>query len=146
MAKLAHVSRPSYRAALLSIVLALATLTGPIHVTDGDTIRAGPERIRLLGIDAPDGPSNGRCRPYSKPGAACDKARSGAATRSLRAAITRRMEIERVGRDRYGRTLALVLSSKGNLSCWQLRRGMAVYEAKWDNRHRIGQACPKAAR
>jgi micrococcal nuclease len=98
MAKLAHVSRPSYRAALLSIALALATLTGPIHVTDGDTIRAGPERIRLLGIDAPDDPSNGRCRRYSKPSAVCDKARSAAATRSLRAAITPRMEIERVGR------------------------------------------------
>jgi micrococcal nuclease len=128
MAKLAHVSRPSYRAALLSIALALATLTGPIHVTDGDTIRAGPERIRLLGIDAPDDPSNGRCHEIAS---GCHYAANGDRTR---------------GSDRYGRPLPLVLSSKGNLSCWQLRRGMAVYEAKWDNRHRIGQACPKAAR
>jgi micrococcal nuclease len=131
---------------MLPFVLALATLADPIRVVDGDTIRAGAEPIRLLGIDAPDDPRNGRCRPYPKPGAICDKARSAAATVSLRAAITPRMEIERVGHDRYGRTLAVVLSSKANLSCWQLRRGQAAYHREWDNGGRIAAACSNVAR
>jgi micrococcal nuclease len=131
---------------MLLIALALSALSPPIRVIDGDTIRAGSERIRLLGIDAPDDPRNGRCRPYPKPGAICDKARSEAATASLREAITPRMEIERVGRDRYGRTLAVMLSSKANLSCWQLRRRQAVYHREWDNGGRVRRACPDAAR
>jgi len=69
-----------------------------------------------------------------------------AATNALRAAVTTRMEIERVGRDRYGGTLAVVRSGKANLSCWQLRRGRAVYRPKWDNGGRIARACPDAAR
>lgn len=128
------------------LALAPATLSGPIRVVDGDTIRAGSERIRPLGIDAPENPRNGRCRPSPKPGAICVKARSAVATNSLRAAVTPRMEIERVGRDRYGRTLAVVWSSKANLSCWQLRRGQAVYHPEWDNGPRIAAACPNATR
>jgi len=129
-----------------AIIIVLATRGGSARVVDGDTLRAGSERIRLLGIDAPDDPRNGRCRPYQKPGAVCYKAPSVAATNSLRAAVTPRMEIERVGRDRYGRTLAVVWSSKANLSCWQLRRGQAVYHPEWDNGPRIAAACPNATR
>jgi hypothetical protein len=82
---------------MLSYAIALAALLGPFRVIDGDTIRAGTDRIRLLGIDAPGDPRNGRCPPYPKPGAICDKARSVASTNSLCAAVTPRMEIERVG-------------------------------------------------
>ncbi|QJU60771.1 thermonuclease family protein [Sphingomonas sp. AP4-R1] len=126
--------------------VAATTLEGPIRVVDGDTIRAGSERIRLLGIDAPDDPHNGRCRPVPKPRAICDKARSSEATTSLRAAMTPRLEIERVGRDRYGRTLAIVWSTRANLSCWQLRRRQAVYHAEWDDGRRVARACPEVVR
>ena len=34
--------------------LALADITGPARVADGDTIEIGSERIRLHGIDAPE--------------------------------------------------------------------------------------------
>jgi endonuclease YncB( thermonuclease family) len=131
---------------MLSFALALATLSGPIRVVDGDTIRAGSERIRLLGIDAPDNPGNGRCRPFPKPGSICDLDRSQASKGSLIAAITPRMQIDRVGQDRYGRTLAVVWSSNANLSCWQLRRRQAVYHPEWDNGRRIAKACPDAGR
>ncbi len=40
--------------------LALADVTGPARVIDGDTIAIGTERIRLHGIDAPE--SGQRCR------------------------------------------------------------------------------------
>jgi len=127
------------------ILLAAAALPGPIRVVDGDTLRAGSERIRLLGIDAADDPRNSRCRPFRKPGAICDRARSIAATSSLNAAITRRLMVERVGRDQYGRTLAVVWSSKANLSCWQLRRHQASYRRRWDDGRRIARACPDVA-
>jgi endonuclease YncB( thermonuclease family) len=130
---------------MITVLLAFATLSGPLRVVDGDTLRAGSERIRLLGIDAPDDPRNGRCRPFPKPGAICDKKRSVAATTSLAAAVTPFMQIERVGRDRYGRTLGVVRSSLANLSCWQLRRGQAVYHPEWDNGGRIAKACRSAA-
>lgn len=128
------------------VLLAAAALSGPIRVVDGDTLRAGAERIRLLGIDAPDDPRNSRCRPFPKPGAICDRARSIVAKLSLNTAITPYLTIERVGRDRYGRTLAVVWSSKANLSCWQLRRHQAVYRRQWDNGRRIALACPDVAR
>jgi hypothetical protein len=31
--------------------------------------------------------------------------------------------------------------SLANLSCWQLRRGQAVYHPEWDNGGRIAKAC-----
>ncbi|GAA4778979.1 hypothetical protein GCM10023219_28750 [Stakelama sediminis] len=109
-------------------------------VTDGDTIRCGAERIRLLGIDAPELP--GHCRP----GRHCAPGDPYASTRSLRAAMTEAITIERVGTDHYGRTLGVVSSSQGNLSCLQLKQAQAIYVERWDNGHRIRQACPDLAR
>jgi endonuclease YncB( thermonuclease family) len=34
---------------------ALADVYGPAVVTDGDTLKMGSERVRLFGIDAPEG-------------------------------------------------------------------------------------------
>ena len=51
---------------------ALADVTGPARVIDGDSLEAAGQRLRLHGIGAPEsrqlptGPS-GRCRPDSAP-------------------------------------------------------------------------------
>ncbi|MCD2316384.1 thermonuclease family protein [Sphingomonas sp. IC-11] len=105
-------------------------------VTDGDTIRCGDERIRLLGIDTPELP--GHCRR----GRDCVTGDPYAATASLEAALTGSLTINRVGEDRYGRTLARVAGTKGDLSCWQLARGHAVYKPKWDDGMRVARTCP----
>ncbi|MDO6415382.1 thermonuclease family protein [Sphingomonas sp. BIUV-7] len=131
---------------IVLFLLAAAALSGPVRVIDGDTRRAGSERIRLLGIDAADNPTNSRCRRFPKPGAICDRARSAEATASLSAAMTPHLTIERVGRDRFGRELAVVWSSKANLSCWQLRGHQASYRRQRDDGRRIARACPDAAR
>lgn len=113
-------------------------LTG-CTVTDGDTIRCSGERIRLLGIDAPELP--GHCQR----GRVCAPGDPYASTRSLEEASVGDLSIDRVGEDRYGRTLARVASSKGDLSCWQLKHGQAIYVPDWDNGFRIARTCPSSA-
>lgn len=119
---------------MLSVLLACA-----LTVTDGDTLRCGRERIRLLGIDAPELP--GHCRR----GRHCVAGNPFASTRALRAAIGGPARIERVGVDRYGRTLALVSVRGRDLSCHQLAGRWAVYKPAWDNGGLLAARC-RAAR
>lgn len=110
-------------------------------ITDGDTIRCGDERIRLLAIDTPELP--GHCRRGRK----CVEGDPHAAKRSLEeltagAALT----ITRVGEDRYGRTLGLVRADGADLSCHQLAEGEAAYRKDWDNGGRVAAICPEVAR
>ena len=90
-------------------------------VTDGDTIRCGDERIRLLGINAPEEP--GQCRR----GRQCAPGDPFASATSLESAFQNGpLSIVRMGEDRYGRTLALVRAGETDLSCHQLREGKAI--------------------
>jgi micrococcal nuclease len=109
------------------------------RVTDGDTIRCGEERIRLLGIDAPELP--GHCNR----GRRCALGDPYASTANLRTAMVGQLRVERVGTDRYGRTLAVVAGGQGDLSCWQLSHGQALYRLDWDDELRVARACPSAA-
>ena len=52
-----------------------------------------------------------------------------ASTSSLAEAARGPPTIERMGRDRYGRTLALVAGALGELLCWQVRRRQTRYVA-----------------
>jgi len=110
------------------------------RVVDGDTLNCGGERIRLLGIDAPELP--GHCRE----GRDCAPGDPYSATQSLSDAIGSddTLSIDRVGEDRYGRTLAMMRSTKGDLSCWQLAHHAAIYKPHWDNGLRVARACPSA--
>ena len=107
-------------------------------VTDGDTLRCQGERIRLLGIDAPELP--GHCRE----GRDCAPGDPYGSTANLEAAIDRDMAIERVSVDRYGRTLAMVAGLNGDLSCWQLKHRRAIYKPRWDEGLRVARKCPGA--
>jgi len=106
--------------------------------TDGDTIRCGRERIRLLGIDAPEMP--GHCRR----GRRCVAGDPRESKRSLALALRAGpITIARQGRDRYGRTLASVNAGKVNVACWQLSRRQASYKARWDSGGVTARACPR---
>ena len=110
-------------------------------VTDGDTIRCGDERIRLLGIDAPEKP--GHCRQ----GRVCAPGDAAASTRSLQAAMEKGpISIIRMGQDRYSRTLALVRAGETDLSCHQLETSNAIYKPRWDDGHAVKRTCPSLAR
>lgn len=141
---------------LLLSLLALASATFPIdqpaprppapradrlaacRVVDGDTLNCAGERIRLLGIDAPELP--GHCQP----GRACAPGDPHASTRSLATALSGPLTITRTGQDRYGRTLALVRGAHGDLSCWQLRQGQAIYKRNWDSGGQLARICNAA--
>ena len=112
---------------------------GPCKVIDGDTLRCGEERIRLLGIDAPELP--GHCRN----GRNCAPGDPVASSHNLQKALNARMTIWRMGTDRYGRTLALIESGGRDLACHQLMGDHAIYRAEWDNGHHIARLCPEAA-
>ncbi|MDB5582370.1 MAG: hypothetical protein JWR80_7546 [Bradyrhizobium sp.] len=98
----------------LAAVVALAvpaasrgeTISG-CRVVDGDTLNCAGERVRLLGIDAPELP--GHCRQ----GRDCAPGDPFGSTASLESAVGPEMTIERVGQDRYGRTLAMVRGRAG---------------------------------
>jgi endonuclease YncB( thermonuclease family) len=112
------------------------------RVVDGDTLHCDGGRIRLLGIDAPELP--GHCQR----GRACAPGDPFESTRSLQDGMGdgARLRIERVGVDRYGRTLAMVEGVKGDLSCWQLAHHQAIYKPAWDDDRHVANTCPPKAR
>ncbi len=120
----------------LILSLAIACAITPI---DGDNVRCGRENIRVLGIDAPEMP--GHCRR----GRVCAPGDPYRSRERLREAITGPASIERVGRDRYGRTLAVVTVNGVNLSCHQLAGDAAMYRPDWDNGGRIARDCYSSA-
>jgi micrococcal nuclease len=105
------------------------------YVVDGDTLRCGPERLRLLGIDAPEIEPCPRWR-------VCAPGDGRASKRSLVVALRLGpIRYEPITVDRYGRQVSVVWAGRVNLSCWQLQKAQAVYKPKWDNRQLIAQAC-----
>ena len=125
-------------AALLAIAFSATPLTG-CTVTDGDTIRCGEERIRLTGIDAPEMRS---CRQ----GRSCVPGDGAASTRALEAAMEgAALTIERLGRDRYGRTLGVIYADGANVACAQLAARQAFYVARWDDEGLVAADCAALA-
>lgn len=116
----------------MSILLASALIA--CTVTDGDTLRCGAERVRLIGIDAPELP--GHCR-HNR---ICAEGDASASTRSLEQLIAGRpVRLERHGRDIFGRTLAFAFVGRVNLSCAQIRARQAIYVERWDIGERIAR-------
>ena len=105
------------------------------YVVDGDTLHCGPQRLRLLGIDAPE---IERCPKWR----VCAPGDGQASKRSLIAALRfGPVRYEPVTIDRYGRQVAVVWAGRMNLSCWQLQQGQAIYKANWDNGRIIAREC-----
>jgi len=105
------------------------------YVGDGDSLRCGSTRLRLLGIDAPE---LGRC-PSRR---ACVAGNGKASRQSLQQAVALGpVTYQVVTYDRYGRSVVMAWASRLNLSCYQLKARQAVYKPKWDNGRLIAAAC-----
>lgn len=113
---------------------------GACSAIDGDTLRCGPVRVRLLGIDAAE--KKGHCRQ----GRVCAPGDPEAQRAALQRHMKTRISIMPVKRDRYGRMVAIVRSTAGiNLSCAMLQDG-ASYVARWDDRQTIRRSCSSTVR
>ncbi len=116
--------------------IALTSSALSCTVTDGDTLRCGAERVRLTGIDAPE--VVGHCRK----GRQCAPGDGIASKASLIRIIGGRpVTLSRLGRDRYGRTLAVAYVGGQNIACAQLAAGQAVYKPSWDDRGIVMREC-----
>jgi micrococcal nuclease len=112
-----------------------ATSCPDAYIVDGDTLRCGSTRIRLLGIDAPEIEHCPRWR-------TCAPGDGQASKRSLIAALRNgRLSYQPVTHDRFGRIVAVVWAGGVNLSCWQLKQGQAMYKPHWDNGGTIARDC-----
>ena len=105
------------------------------YVVDGDSLRCGSTRIRLLGIDAPELHGCPRWR-------ACVDGDGAASKQSLQSALRYGpVRYRFVTTDRFGRSVALVWAGAVNLSCWQLQARQAVYKPRWDNGGLVASEC-----
>ncbi|ARQ02082.1 thermonuclease family protein [Pseudorhodoplanes sinuspersici] len=97
-------------------------MTSPVTVIDGDSLRTGPETIRILNIDAPE--LHQSCRDEQGREWPC-----GRAARRRLAELTAKGDVACTsqGRDRFGRTLA-TCTAKGvdDIGAVMVREGLAV--------------------
>ncbi len=110
---------PDTEKAAISVQIA-PTGSVVIHVIDGDTldclVDGNMERIRLFGIDAPEGKQN--YGPES--------------TEHLRQLVSgKRFRIEITGKDRYGRSIAKLWDETGYLNQAMVRDGAAWWYRKY---------------
>ena len=98
----------------------LAEITGRASVVDGDTIEIRHERIRLFGIDAPEGKQ--RCYIKGKSWR-CGQHSAFALADLIGRAWVRCIEKDR---DRYGRIVAVCFLGQKNVNAWMVREGWAV--------------------
>jgi micrococcal nuclease len=110
---------------LLSILAAGAFCTS-WSVHDGDSIRCGGERIRIANIDAPELPGSPRCSEERRAKAWCDYEAGYRARDALQAFLKRGpVLIERIGPDKYGRTLARVSVNGEDAGAYLVELGLA---------------------
>lgn len=100
--------------------VAVANITGPAKVVDGDTIKVRGTKIRLHGIDAPE--SAQTCLANGK-SYRCGTAATLALTRRIGG---KSVSCEERDRDRYGRIVAVCHVSSEDLNGWLVSEGLAL--------------------
>lgn len=95
-------------------------VAGLVHVVDGDTLDIDGTRIRMFGIDAPEGRQT--CL-RNQLDWACGEASTGAL---MDATDQREVRCEERDTDRYGRVVAECWTGKRNLNAWIVAQGWAV--------------------
>ncbi|MFN3469787.1 MAG: thermonuclease family protein [Novosphingobium sp.] len=116
------------------MILAATASACVARVSDGDSLRlCSGERVRLIGIDAPELRGSSRCAPAalarlknSRNPPWCDHARGDEARTALARFIAGgTVQIERRGLDAYGRTLARVTVNGRDAGDRLISRGLA---------------------
>lgn len=114
------------RLSLMALAIGLAAaapaqVTGPARVVDGDTFSVGAERVRLWGVDAPEGRQvcqNDQGKAYACGDVARDQLVGLIGGRAVRCEVR--------DRDPYGRAVARCLAGSTDLGEAMVRVGWAV--------------------
>ena len=113
----------------LSLAAATASPAAICDVHDGDSVRlCSGERVRLVGIDAPELAGSSRCHPPrgGRNPSWCDYAAGIRARDALRAFLrSGPVRITRIGQDRYGRTLARLSVNGRDAGRYLISMGLA---------------------
>lgn len=102
-----------------------ADITGTAKVVDGDTLEIGNSRIRLHGIDAPEGKQ--RCRKGEEE-YRCGDVAAQALTRLVAGRLVACIPRDQ---DQYGRTVAVCRVGRTDINDWMVRQGNAVAYRKY---------------
>ena len=139
-------------AALVALVAspAHADVSGPVCVTDGDTLVlngkrqrtrcVGGTRVRLFGIDAPE--LKQRCRHPSSRDSLCGRA---AASFLLEHVRGRAVECRGNSEDRYGRLIAVCFVGGKDLNALMVSEGWALAYRGYSNKYVPHENAAKAA-
>ncbi len=119
---------------------ALADVTGPARVIDGDTLEIQGERIRLHGIDAPE--SRQLCRLDGKPWQ-CGKDAGDALTEKI---ARRPVACQDLGRDRYKRIIGRCAVAGEDIESWMVVNGWALAYRRYSLDYVDQEADAQAAR
>ncbi len=103
-----------------------APFSGRASVVDGDTIRLDGQRVRLLGIDAPEleqscDDANGNAWPCGRQ----------ARDKMVALAAGNEVSCRPQGRDRYGRPLAVCMAGNVDLGQAMAEAGLAVVDGRY---------------
>jgi len=125
---------------------AQSAIAAPMHnvknckAIDGDTLRCGSVRVRLVGIDAAELP--GHCRT----GRTCAEGDPYKQRVALAELAANPLTIVPLKLDKYQRIIARIRNTDGqDLSCAMLAAG-ATYRPDWDEGKIIARTCPSQAK
>lgn len=117
-----------------------ADIAGRASVIDGDTIDIHGERIRLHGIDAPEGAQrcyrDGELWPCGRRAAFALADHIGART----------VRCEPRDRDRYGRIVAVCFAGGADIGAWMVRQGWALAYRRYSTAYVDEEDTARAAR
>jgi endonuclease YncB( thermonuclease family) len=105
-------------AAPLSAPPSAPALHHAISVYDGDTIRLGDERIRIIGLDTPELGHRAECEGEARAAERAKQALIGEIAQG-------NVALQRQGTDRYGRTLARVTVDGRDVAATLIAQGLA---------------------
>lgn len=112
-------------------------LAGPARVIDGDTLAIGGQRVRIIGVDAPE--TRQICRNAARQGWPCGVE----AAEAMRAHLGQDpVSCRLAGRDRYGRDLGECALEGHDLGSWLVRQGWAI---PFGDRRKVYEAQRRAA-
>lgn len=111
---------------VIALVSAATSACVGLSVHDGDTVRCGQERVRIVNIDAPELPDSPKCQDYRARYAWCDYEAGYRSRDALEAFLSQgHVAVRRVGVDKYGRTLAYLSVNGRDAGEYLIRHGLA---------------------